>query len=164
VRNNLGEVARVQGDYPAAGEHYPASLRLLQDADRRSDIPRLLHNLGYVALRTGDAGNARSYFQRSFELFHPQQPRGIVEVFAGLACVAAASGKPVLAARLWGASAAARERMQVAVWLPDQIEHAHYLALARNACDPDSFAAAWAAGVALTLEQAMIEANALATR
>ncbi len=158
--NNLGELARMRGDYRAAAEHYHASLRLLEDTDRRSDIPRLLHNLGYVALNAGDAGSARDYFRRSLDRFHPQQPRGVAEALSGLAAVAAIRGQPLLAARLWGAAEAELGRLAFAAWRPDQIEHAHYLAVARSACAPAAFANAWAAGAALTLEQATDEARA----
>lgn len=158
--NNLGELTRVHGDYLAAGEHYRASLRLLEDTDRRGDIPRLLHNLGFVTLRAGDARAALSYFRRGLELFAPQHPRGLAEALSGLAAVAAVRDEPLLAARLWGAYTAAFQRMEVVAWLPDQLEYDHYLAIARSACDPDSFAAAWAAGATLTLEQAATEARA----
>lgn len=160
VQNNLGELARVRGDYLAAGEHYQTSLRLLKDTDRRSDIPRLLHNLGFVALHSGETHAALEYFAQSLDLYHAQQLRGTVEVLAGLACVAVTRGKPILAARLWGATTAAWERMAIRAWLPDQIEHNHYLAIARSACDHNAFAAAWAAGATLTLEQALTEACA----
>lgn len=161
AHNNLGELARVRGDYTAAAEHYSASLRLLQDTDRRSEIPRLLHNLGYVALRAGDTRTAIERFRRSFDLFQPQDPRGVAEVIDGLAAVATMRGAPLLAAKLWGAAAAARERLHVTSWLPDQMEQAHYGALARSACDPEAFSSAWLAGQALTLEQALLEVRAL---
>jgi len=161
AHNNLGELARVRGDYTAAAEHYSASLRQLQDTDRRSDIPRLLHNLGYVALRAGDTRAAIERFRRSLDLFQLQNPRGVAEVIDGLGAVATVRGAALLAAKLWGAAAAARERLQVTSWLPDQMEQAHYGALARSACDPEAFSSAWAAGQALTLEQALVEVRAL---
>ena len=163
AHNNLGELARVHEDYRAAEEHYTAALRLLQDTDRRGEIPHLLHNLGCVALHDGDTRTAIERFQRSLELFHPQQPRGVSEVIDGLAAVAAVRAAPLVAARLWGAAAAAREQLQVAAWLPDQRELARYDALARSACDAEQFAAAWAAGQTLSLEQAVAEARAIAT-
>ena len=161
AHNNLGELARVRGDYTAAAEHYNVSLRLLQNTDRRSEIPRLLHNLGYVALRAGDTRAAIERFRRSLDLFQPQQPRGVAEVIDGLAAVAAVAHAPLLAAKLWGAAAAAREHLHVTAWLPDQVEQAHYTALARSVCDPEAFSAAWSVGQALTLEQALVEAGAL---
>jgi tetratricopeptide (TPR) repeat protein len=159
ARQNLGELARVRGDYLVAGEHYRASLRLLQDTDRRNAIPRLLHNLGYVALRSGDTQTASERFQHSLALFHPHDPRGVMEALAGVAAVAAVRGAPLTAARFWGAADAARARLQLASWHPDQIELAHYRTLARSSCAPDAFAAAWAAGQVLTLAQAVAEAR-----
>jgi tetratricopeptide (TPR) repeat protein len=161
ARNNLGELARVRGDYTAAAEQYTASLRLLEDTDRRSDIPRLLHSLGYVALRRGATDTAYEHFRLSLELFHRSDPRGVTEVLDGLAAAAATRGEPLLAARWWGAAAAARDRMRLVAWLPDQLERTHYEALAHSACDPDAFAAAWAADQTLTVEQAVAEARPL---
>ncbi|NTU80448.1 MAG: AAA family ATPase [Chloroflexales bacterium] len=161
ARNNLGELARVQGNDTMAVEHYTASLRLLQDSDRRSEIPRLLHNLGYIALRSGATVTAHERFQRSLELFHLRNPRGVTEALDGLAAVATTRGEPLLAARWWGAAAAAREQMHYATWLPDRLEQAYYEARARSACDPDSFGAAWAAGQALSLAEAVAEARLL---
>jgi predicted ATPase/DNA-binding SARP family transcriptional activator/Tfp pilus assembly protein PilF len=161
ARNNLGELARVRGDYAAAAEQYTAGLRLLEDTDRRSDIPRLLHNLGYVALRRGATDTACEHFQSSLTLFRGSDPRGVTEVLDGLAAAATTRGEPLLAARWWGAAAAARHRMHLVAWLPDHLEHTHYEALARSACDPDAFAAAWSAGQTLTVEQALAEASSL---
>ena len=161
ARNNLGELARVRGDYPVAAGHYRASLRLLQDTDRRADLPRLFHNLGYVALRGGDTASALDQFVRSLDLFYPNNPRGVAEALDGLASVATVRGAPLTAARLWGATTTERGHSQTTAWLPDQIEHAHYAALACSACDPALFAAAWAAGQTLSLQQAVAEARAL---
>ena len=98
---------------------------------------------------------------RSLDLFYPNNPRGVAEALDGLASVATVRGAPLTAARLWGATTTERGHSQTTAWLPDQIEHAHYAALACSACDPAMFAAAWAAGQALSLQQAVAEARAL---
>ncbi|MBC8074877.1 MAG: tetratricopeptide repeat protein, partial [Chloroflexales bacterium] len=106
--HNLGELARVRGEYPAAAAHYRASLRMLQDTDRRSDVSRLLHNLGYVALHSGDTPSALEHFQHSLALYYPHDPRGVTEALDGFAAVAAVRGDPLTAARFWGAAEVAR--------------------------------------------------------
>jgi hypothetical protein len=47
--------------------------------------------------------------------------------------------------------------MELAAWLPDRLEREHYEAQARSACEPDAFAAAWAAGQALSMAEAVAE-------
>ena len=75
-----------------------------------------------------------------------------------------AQGQPAWAARLWGAAAA--RRVALSTPLPP-IEHAHYertVAAAQTALGEDAFAAAWAAGQTLPLEQAIAEAMHLPSR
>jgi hypothetical protein len=75
-----------------------------------------------------------------------------------MAAVASAQGQPARAARLWGAAAARRGALGTP--LPP-VEHAHYertVAAARTALGEGAFAAAWAAGQTLPLEQAIAEA------
>lgn len=160
TRNNLGEMARMGGDYSTAAAHYTASLHLMQATDRRNEIPRLLHNLGYVALHSGDTGAAHEYFRHSLDQFHPQDRRGVAEALDGLAAIASVCGVPLTAARWWGATAAALGQMHVTAWPADQLELIHYSTIARSACDSEAFAGAWTMGQTLTLEQAVAEAVA----
>lgn len=157
--NDLGEIARHQGDYGQATAHYGESLQLWRDMGNRSDVPRLLHNLGYVALHEGDIPRAASLFRQSLAGFREQRiGRGIAEGLAGLAGVATVQGRPLRAARLWGAAEALREAGGCGLWPADQLEQARYLARARAAGDAALFAFAWQAGRELTVEGALAEA------
>ena len=92
LRNNLGEAARLTGDDEAAAQHYAGSLRLYRDLDAKNEIPRLLHNLAYLALHGGDSGRARTLFGESLAGFGAiGQQRGVVEAVVGLACLQAAA-------------------------------------------------------------------------
>jgi hypothetical protein len=77
---------------------------------------------------------------------------------AGLGTAAALDEEPERAARLWGAA----ERLRAALGCrPGPAARATYeraQALVRAQLGADAFAAAWAAGQALTLEQALAEA------
>ena len=76
--------------------------------------------------------------------------------------LSAAMGQPRQAARLFGAMAIWREEAITALRL-DRDDTARYerdLAAARAALGDDAFAVAWAAGAALTLEEAVAEALA----
>jgi hypothetical protein len=77
---------------------------------------------------------------------------------AGLGSAAALNEEPARAARLWGAA----ERLQHAIGCrPAPAARANYeraQAVARGQFGQDAFAVAWAAGRAMTLEQAVTEA------
>jgi predicted ATPase/DNA-binding SARP family transcriptional activator len=159
--NDLGEIARVRGDYAEAQAHYSESLRLFQQMGNRSDVPRLLHNLGYVALHDGDLELAAAHFCRSLGRFRKRQiARGAVEVLAGLAAFMARRGRPLQAARMWGAAEAAREAADWVRWPADAAEDDHYQAQARVEAGAALFASAWHAGRALSIDEALAEMTA----
>jgi hypothetical protein len=64
-------------------------------------------------------------------------------------------GQPVRATRLLGAAEALVEQTQTPLRAAHQIEFERNVALARAQLDDASFAAAWTAGCAMTLEQAI---------
>ena len=76
----------------------------------------------------------------------------------GMARVEAARGRPERAARLLGISAAQREEMGRPLSPFVQADHDHAASAARAAMGEDAFAAAWTAGQAMSLEEAIAEA------
>ncbi|HEU5097404.1 MAG TPA: tetratricopeptide repeat protein [Roseiflexaceae bacterium] len=160
--NNLGELARCQADYGQAEAHYRESLALFRSQGASVDTPRLLHNLGYVELHRADLARARALFGESLSGFRATRSRrGVAECLAGMAAVALASEDATRAARLWGAAEALREAAGVALWAADRIEHERQLAKLRARLGEAALADAWAAGRALTPEQAIGEAGKL---
>jgi tetratricopeptide (TPR) repeat protein len=157
----LGEVARGQRDLDRAQSYYQESLPLLQAIGMRDFLPAAIHNLGAVALDLGDTERARELYRESLAMFLEQHSQGtIAEALTGLARVAVVDRRPRFAARLWGAAEACQEA-NAWVKLPiDQAEQDRYVAMARAACGARAFAAAWQAGRALTIEQAVAEAMA----
>ena len=157
--NNLGELARCQGDDATAEACYIESLALFRSQGASVDTPRLLHNLGYVALHQGDLTRARRLFIESLAAFRDQRSqRGVAECLAGLAALALAQEDGTRATRLWGAAEALRAAAGVAMWAADRVEYERQLAMLRAGLDEPVLADAWAAGRALTAEQAIAEA------
>jgi hypothetical protein len=76
----------------------------------------------------------------------------------GLAAIAAAQGAGERAARLWGAAEALREQTSLPKDALVNQDYERWMAAARTRFDAATFAAAWAAGRALTLEQAIAAA------
>jgi tetratricopeptide (TPR) repeat protein len=158
--NNLGEVARCEGDYGRAARFYEESLASFRALGSTSgDIARSIHNLGYVAHAQGDEDQATACFTESLRLFQERgSKRGIIECIAGLAGVVGAQGQGERAARLLGATAAHFEAIGAAMWSADRIDYQRNVAAIRAVLGEAAFAAAWDAGRALTLEQAIAEA------
>ncbi|HZG67371.1 MAG TPA: hypothetical protein VEZ12_11550, partial [Herpetosiphonaceae bacterium] len=160
--NNLGEVARLVDDDDAAERHYQASLKLHHDLGTQVEAQRLIHNLGYLALRRGDRTLARARFAKSLTGFRAVgQVHGQVDAVAGLACVAASAGNVEQARRaacLWGAADADHGTLRTTRWPADQAERTRYEPLARALLGDAEYEAAYLAGAALSLDEAVAEA------
>ncbi len=159
--NGLGDLARMDGAYAEAERHYERALTLYRSINVHADIPSALHNLAYVALARGEAERARTLFRDALDQHvRLENEHGITECLAGLAAVAAVTGAPERAARLFGAAAALREAASAMIWPAEQAENARYTARAQAQLDPAAWAAAWQAGRALTLADAVNLARA----
>jgi hypothetical protein len=125
-----------------------------------------------VVLDQDDVGRAGTYLQecltRLRDMGERTQALRALEVCAGLATApshrgADAEGAGRRSARLFGAAAALRETLGTPLMT---LYHDHYrraLAATQALLDDATFTAAWNAGRALTLEEAISEALALVT-
>jgi predicted ATPase/class 3 adenylate cyclase/Tfp pilus assembly protein PilF len=155
---NMGIIAHELGDYEGARLLYEES-RLIQKelGDRPSLAVSLLH-LGVVALQQGQNAQAGRFFRESIALFRElKNSVGIAECLSELAGSAGARGQAEQAARLWGATEALRESAGSGPGATDPGEESRKAAV-REALGPEAFAAAWAAGRALSPEEAVASA------
>jgi predicted ATPase/class 3 adenylate cyclase/Tfp pilus assembly protein PilF len=153
--NNLGNVALYQGDYESASALYGEGLATLRELGDRQGIANSLGFLGLLAQKQGDHRRARDLYQESLALFEDAGGRlGIAACLERLGDVAGAQGQPALAARLFGAAEALREAIGASLSPADRDEHERLVAPARTALGEEAFAAAWAAGRAMTLDEA----------
>jgi len=153
---NLGRIAYVQGDLVRASPLFEESLALFRDLDYRDGLAQVLLELARVQ---GDRNRAAELFGESLVLCREiESARDMAYCLAGLAGIAAASGQPERAARLFGAAEVLRE--PVGMPLPPAYRAAYErdVAAIRAQLDDTTLAAAWAAGRAMTLEQAIAEA------
>jgi len=120
-----------------------------------STLPRL--NLAYLALQRGDVAQARVLLAESFPIEREQQlwRWWIPWWLAAFASLAATQDQAERAARLFGAAEALGGASPVPA---HRRESARHVATVRAQLDEGAFAAAWAAGQAMTLEQAVAEA------
>jgi hypothetical protein len=117
-----------------------------------------------MVLRGGDYQRALALFQESLVLRKMLGGReGVARSLAELASVALAQARPERAARLFGAAEAMREMVNVPLPPADRVDYDRQLAVLRIDLDETTFAAAWAEGRAMTLEQAIEYALAVDT-
>ncbi len=159
----LGLVVLRQGDYAGARTHFEEALAVARETGDEIYIARSLAYLGTVALCNGDYPQSIALYQQSLAFNREQSYKdGIVEDLAGLAAVASLAGQPERAARLLGAVEALREACGISLPPLRRAEHDRAVEGIRAHLDEETFAAAWAQGRAMPLEQAI--AYALVTK
>lgn len=160
--NYLGDVARLQGDFAAATTWYEESLVLLRELARKRSIPAVLHNMGYVLLAYGQIQRAATAFVESLTWQQENgDQQGIAECLAGLAAVAAVLRQPERAARLFAAAEAVHIVTDGPIWPAEKAEYERHKAAAVVELEPAAWESAWAAGRAMPLDQAIVEATAV---
>ncbi len=156
ARNGLGVVAAAQGDYATARAHFEQSAAVRR---RLNDNSFLAYSLGWLALasvRLGDLAAARAALEEGVEVRRELGDEGgLAASLEGLAAVAAAEGKADQAARLFGAAERVRERVGNSLPSSEMGEYRYNVEVARSQMAGDEFAAAWAAGRAMSLEDAV---------
>ena len=147
--NNLGDVARDQGEFPRAAALYEESLALQRDlGDRQSHVRTL------VAL--GDVARAAAWYTEGLTLSKALDDRWrMAFALEGLAGVALIAGHATRAARLLRTVADLRARVGSALLPAERSVYEATVAEVRAALGDAPFAAAWAAGAALRPEQAI---------
>jgi len=121
-------------------------------------IARGLWSLGYVALFQDDYAKARTFYEEALALHREFGEKWfIASCLDGLAEVAIAKGQPEWAAHLLAAAALLREDLGVS---PPSYNLANYeraVDTTRAQLGEERFAAAWAEGRKMTLEQVLAE-------
>ncbi len=162
---NLGEVVHQQGDYGQATALFEDSLALYRQLEDTRGIADTLHNLGNATYDHGAPERAEALLVEALQGY--QGIGDLPDVAAGLedlAAVAASMGHTERAARLCGAATALRTTLGIPVPPARQARVEGTVAQARAALAAacldgrDRFAHAWAAGMAMTPEDAIADA------
>jgi len=158
----LGIAAYIEGDYATSRGYYERSLAIRRELGYQEGISVLLSLLGIVAVREQEFARAHALFTEALSTM-----RGLmsewgmsvnVATFAGLA---GAQGRLIEAVRLAGASASLREAWQTPLIPLIESVIDEGLTRARQVLDPATYAAAWAEGQAMSLEQSLAAALTL---
>lgn len=160
--NNLGNIALTQGDYRTARPLLEESLVLQKAIGNRRGAALALCNLGDVAYHEGDSDTARALYTESLSIrWEVGDKQGIAECFVGLAGVARMVQLVERAARLLATTEALLEAIGSYLEIGNRVVYENHVAAVKRALGEEPFAAAWAAGRAMTLEQAVADALAL---
>jgi predicted ATPase/DNA-binding SARP family transcriptional activator len=154
--SGLGNIARAQGDYGTAKALYEESLAFRRKFRNRHRVASSLNDLGNVAYAVGDYGTAKALYRESLAIRREFGDRyGMVEALEAFADLAVGEGRPERAVRLWGAAEALRKALGSPMPPGERDHYAEQVAQARTAVSDEAFAAAWAKGQAMTMEQAV---------
>ncbi|GEM_PF-267151 len=149
----VGESAREQGDYARAAAALEECLALHEEAENRWAIAATHCAQGDLALARAEYVLAQARYEESLRLGRElKDQRASARALEGLAGLAAAQGQVERALRFGGAITALRgskPRSRVEQALVDR-----WLQPARQQLDEQASAAAWAAGEAMSLEEA----------
>jgi non-specific serine/threonine protein kinase len=155
-----GDACRLRGDLAQAAIYYQASASQFSQIGNPAGRCINLSNLGWVALRLGDAARAAACFRESQDIARQIHYRSVlVGTLAGLAGLATVAQQPEQAARLLGVVEAQLAVYRDALNAADWADYAACVTAVRAQVDPAVFARLWAEGRGLTLEQALAQAT-----
>jgi non-specific serine/threonine protein kinase len=169
---NLGILQIVRGDYPGARAYLQQGISIAQDIGLPRDLASASCCLGTVARLEGNLETSHARYRESTRLHQRQGDRPeLMGCLVGLACTSAAIGEQALrtdeeteslrarswwvrGARLFGAAEALCEANTWRLRPDHLIDRERWVAAARAALGEEAFAATWAEGRALSLDEA----------
>jgi predicted ATPase/DNA-binding CsgD family transcriptional regulator len=154
-RNNLGEMMQRAGELSKAQALFEENLQseeILGD-EWGTAVSRL--NLGTLAIEQGEPARAEELLLEALRAFQRLGDEdATTECLDSLAGAAGARGDGERAATLFGAAEAAREELGTPIRPVDRERYERFVAASQRGCGKRAWAAAWAAGRAMSLEQA----------
>ncbi len=152
-----GEIAQAAGDYGSAAAHYDACLALFRDLGSPLDAAAVLVSQARLAHLQADLNRAVALLREGLLIL--KHTTDSVEIAICLSCIAdVARGQGMFArsARLLGAVHALHQDVNTPPFADaNRGAYDQAMAATRAELDAESFAASWAKGQAMTLEQAV---------
>jgi predicted ATPase/DNA-binding CsgD family transcriptional regulator len=160
----LGEVAYAARDHARAWTLLEEALTCFHDLGDQHRVAQVYALLAQVALDRQDDATARRMATQSMDVARTvDNPETISLCLAGMADSAARHGRAIWAAQLWGAAERQREVTQAHRVPVEPVDRAQLKETTRSSLDEQAFAAAWAAGRALTPEEALAAPETIAS-
>ncbi|MBV9173532.1 MAG: hypothetical protein JOZ81_26000, partial [Chloroflexi bacterium] len=152
----LGAVLRSLGGHDEAAATFAAGLAVARAHDHAESTAFLLLESANLALLRDDPVHAAALLKDSLIYWRRfDSAHGLARSIEALGRAACASGQATRAARLLGAAEVTREQLGVTLRPDDPVEHQRAVAAARGRLGEKRFAAAWSAGRAMSLAQAV---------
>jgi predicted ATPase/transcriptional regulator with XRE-family HTH domain len=152
----IGALALQEGDHTQVQALFEEALSLRRELGDRAGEAAALTHLGDLAYAQGDHERAATLYREGLGLVRASGDRAVTALcLEGLDAVAMAGGQPERAAQLYAAGAAFRKGTFVLNVWDDRVARDRRIAAVQAALGDEAFAAAWAAGQAMTLEQAI---------
>jgi predicted ATPase/DNA-binding SARP family transcriptional activator len=159
----LGRVAQAEGGMQQAAALSEQALEIAREKQNLRALQEALLEVGWLEHQQGNEERAVALLTESLQLYRDRGHRGrIADCLAGLAGVYQAKARTATDAfrvvRLYGAAHRGYLTSPGLLLQRERTGYAHELAAIRTRLDEPSFAAAWAEGQAMTLEEAVAEA------
>ncbi len=153
---NLGRLRYANGDHAQGNALLEESLALRRELGDRLGVADALDYLGNAAYRRGDHARAAAMLREGLEISRVIGAADVtLEILENLAGVFAAYGQPYEATQLCGAVQALRESIGVRPQPEGEAVGGQTASTTRVALGEQLFNAAWTAGRAMSLEQAV---------
>jgi non-specific serine/threonine protein kinase len=157
--NYLAQIQQLEGHHAGATVLYEESLKVFETLGDKFGLGDQFAHLANVTRTQGDYRQANFLHCQGLRVLRALMDKpGLAKCFEGLAMVASAEGRPAQSAQLFGVAHGLRETIGTPVEVVDRTDRDRALADARAALGEDEFAAAWAAGHAMELEEAIAQA------
>jgi tetratricopeptide (TPR) repeat protein len=154
--NYRGQLAWFEGELDAAFACFKQAAALSAKVEFKPELARALCGLGKLACHRAEYGGSHSYLLESLAIRRMLGHRhDIAETLDALAAYAVVHDRLERAMRLCGAAAALRDAASCPLHRPEAAERGAMLARIRTVFDPQLAGAAWQAGRAMTLEEAV---------
>jgi tetratricopeptide (TPR) repeat protein len=158
VLGDYGIRAWLRREYDRAAALMEEALALYREEGERQAMARILGYQSLAALYERDYARAAALSRECLTLYRTAgEVFGIGRYLPILAGVISGQGEPERAARLFGAAAALRERLGVQLPLAMRSAHDRAIAAVHGTLGDADFTAAWAAGQALSMDEAVDE-------
>ena len=157
--DNLGIIAQYHGEYEVARRYQEEALGICRTYGYKNGLAHVLANMGLRAVQEGDYELARDYYGELLPLLQQQNYHHvIISCLEGVAVLSYKLGRPIEAARLWGAAERMREvnKHPLSVLYIKRHEQNRDAALEQSG--RESFQSAWNEGRGMTIEEAIVYA------
>jgi len=154
--HSLGNVETREGNYEAARERFGTALKMRQDIGDRLASAYTMGALGQLAQAEKDYPAARHYCREALLIFREMGVRWTLTLCLNdLSRIAEAQGDLERAVRLYSALSVLRETVHHPLPPAERQEHRERLEAIRRTLGNAAFEAAWAAGRAMTVDEAV---------